>query len=465
MLLRDFLGSTDQVFGAMTLQPVGNAGPTGFDAWGQRRDGETWSQSQPWTQALETLLRQTTTQGYTGHEMAESVGVIHMNGRIYDPALARFLQADPYVQSPHDSQSWNRYSYTFNNPLAYTDPSGNIALMDVVRVAAAVVIAVYSGGTAAGASWGMFGSAVTAYSAQSFAIIAVGGFAAGAVQTGTLRGALAASVSATVFYGVGSAFTSQSAPWAYSGETIKFSGYAAKTLTHGIAGGVMSTLQGGNFGHGFASAGFGEAMSPTLAGIESVPGQAIATAVVGGTASVLAGGKFGNGAVTAAFGFAFNRLGHPGNESPSKSITNKQRKALISASSNFRKYVTALSSDQAHIDFPDLVSWDTTFGDPETATEMWQKRVSDIMIEWQSSEIPKYIVQGWVDEFDSFAYGKLVGFGLSSVGKVAKEGWSIFNSVNTWYGRGDGFFGFGKQPEVTIACSVAQDACRYFLGD
>lgn len=135
--------------------------------------------------------------------------------------------------------------------------------------------------------------------------MAVGGFAAGAVQTGTLRGALAGSVSATIFYGVGSAFTSQSAPWAYSGKTMKFSGYAAKTLTHGIAGGVMSTLQGGNFGHGFASAGFGEAMSPTLAGIESVPAQAIATAVVGGTASVLAGGKFANGAVTAAFGYAF----------------------------------------------------------------------------------------------------------------------------------------------------------------
>ncbi|MBL8299208.1 MAG: hypothetical protein JNN30_12795, partial [Rhodanobacteraceae bacterium] len=44
--------------------------------------------------------------------------------RIYDPRLGRFLQADPFVQAPRDSQSFNRYSYVFNNPLAYTDPSG-----------------------------------------------------------------------------------------------------------------------------------------------------------------------------------------------------------------------------------------------------------------------------------------------------------------------------------------------------
>jgi len=47
-----------------------------------------------------------------------------MNGRIYDPKLGRMLQADPFVQSPTNSQSLNRYSYVLNNPLSYTDPSG-----------------------------------------------------------------------------------------------------------------------------------------------------------------------------------------------------------------------------------------------------------------------------------------------------------------------------------------------------
>ena len=47
-----------------------------------------------------------------------------MNGRLYDPAVGRFLSVDPYVQNPGSTQSYNRYSYCLNNPLKYTDPSG-----------------------------------------------------------------------------------------------------------------------------------------------------------------------------------------------------------------------------------------------------------------------------------------------------------------------------------------------------
>jgi hypothetical protein len=47
-----------------------------------------------------------------------------MNGRVYDPALGRFLSPDPVVQAPYDTQGQNRYAYVRNNPLRYTDPSG-----------------------------------------------------------------------------------------------------------------------------------------------------------------------------------------------------------------------------------------------------------------------------------------------------------------------------------------------------
>jgi hypothetical protein len=47
-----------------------------------------------------------------------------MNGRIYDPVIGRFLSADILVQAPANQQSYNRYSYVFNNPLSFTDPSG-----------------------------------------------------------------------------------------------------------------------------------------------------------------------------------------------------------------------------------------------------------------------------------------------------------------------------------------------------
>ncbi len=62
--------------------------------------------------------------GYTGHHEDAELGLVNMKGRIYDPSLRQFLSADPYVQFPALSQSWNRYSYVLNNPMNYTDPTG-----------------------------------------------------------------------------------------------------------------------------------------------------------------------------------------------------------------------------------------------------------------------------------------------------------------------------------------------------
>jgi hypothetical protein len=47
-----------------------------------------------------------------------------MNGRVYDPAIGRFLSADPYIDCAQDMAGWNRYSYVKNNLLAFTDPRG-----------------------------------------------------------------------------------------------------------------------------------------------------------------------------------------------------------------------------------------------------------------------------------------------------------------------------------------------------
>jgi hypothetical protein len=50
--------------------------------------------------------------------------LVHMNGRVYDPAIGRFLSADPIIDCVQDMAGWNRYSYLKNNPLAFTDPRG-----------------------------------------------------------------------------------------------------------------------------------------------------------------------------------------------------------------------------------------------------------------------------------------------------------------------------------------------------
>src|SRR5205823_2927396 len=62
--------------------------------------------------------------GFTGHRHDDELGLIDMQGRIYDPSQKRFLAPDPHVTDPLFGQSYNRYAYVLNNPLRYTDPTG-----------------------------------------------------------------------------------------------------------------------------------------------------------------------------------------------------------------------------------------------------------------------------------------------------------------------------------------------------
>ncbi len=91
-----------------------------FGAWGTV--DAFWSRTSGVTMGNESILD----RGYTGHEHFEDVGLIHMNGRMYDPQLGRFLSPDNYIQNPYNTQNYNRYSYVLNNPLMYTDPSGEM---------------------------------------------------------------------------------------------------------------------------------------------------------------------------------------------------------------------------------------------------------------------------------------------------------------------------------------------------
>ena len=72
------------------------------------------------------VIAQSTRHGFTGHEMLDAMQLVHMNGRIYDPLLARFQSPDVAISLPGDQQAYNRYSYVMNAPLAHTDPSGFI---------------------------------------------------------------------------------------------------------------------------------------------------------------------------------------------------------------------------------------------------------------------------------------------------------------------------------------------------
>ncbi len=109
-----------------------------YDPWGRRRNPTTWGYANV---TAPTYL----TRGFTGHEHLEEFALINMNGRVYDPVLGMFLSPDNYVQAPDFSQSFNRYSYCFNNPLIFTDPTGEFGVVETL----AVLLFTYYGGVQA----------------------------------------------------------------------------------------------------------------------------------------------------------------------------------------------------------------------------------------------------------------------------------------------------------------------------
>ena len=112
-----------------------------YDPWGRLRDPETLEIYTPGSSTMPDLMLG---RGYTAHEHLDWFGLINMNARLYDPALGRFLSPDPYVQAPGFTQNFNRYSYALNNPLKYTDESGEFvvsALLISIGVGAIVNVA------------------------------------------------------------------------------------------------------------------------------------------------------------------------------------------------------------------------------------------------------------------------------------------------------------------------------------
>ena len=103
-----------------------------YDAWGYRRDlaGDAVTGSvRGYTEPVDN-------KGFTGQEELDQLGLVHLNGRIYDPFVGRFLSADPKIQDPTHSQSYNRYTYGWDNPTNDVDPTGFDAATPTVEVTA-----------------------------------------------------------------------------------------------------------------------------------------------------------------------------------------------------------------------------------------------------------------------------------------------------------------------------------------
>ena len=178
-LHRDYLGSI-----VMLTDENGNiAERRHFDPWGQVVKVEDGSRKV--LQGLTLLDR-----GFTGHEHLQTVGLINMNARLYDPALHRFLQPDNYVQDPFNTQNFNRYGYCLNNPLLYTDQNGELFLLDdlIVGVAGFAFGYVYHGITTGDWGWNAVGAGGLGAGTALLSYYTMGGFSLAA--GGSLSGGL-----------------------------------------------------------------------------------------------------------------------------------------------------------------------------------------------------------------------------------------------------------------------------------
>lgn len=117
-LLSDQEGSITAITNSAGGVVVGES----FTAYGNRRNPTTWSGA-PTSSDLTTIAG-ITRHGFTFQDALGSMGLNDMVGRVQDAITGRFLSADPIVQDPTDPQDYNSYSYTVNNPLTYSDPSG-----------------------------------------------------------------------------------------------------------------------------------------------------------------------------------------------------------------------------------------------------------------------------------------------------------------------------------------------------
>lgn len=241
---RDCLGNVTQI-ATLDGTPVAEYS---YDPWGRLRDPETL---EIYTAGNEPELF--LGRGFTGHEHLAWFGLVNMNARLYDPLLGRFLSPDPYVQAPDFSQNFNRYSYALNNPLKYSDESGEFWLYVIGAAIGGITnwiangceftwdgLKYFGAGAAIGAlSWGASAFTASAFSACGVAAGVLMGSATGAA-TGAATGFLSNGLNNMI---AGRNFMHDA--WAATRSGM-ISGAVSGAVSGGITGGKNALESGKN---------------------------------------------------------------------------------------------------------------------------------------------------------------------------------------------------------------------------
>jgi len=265
-----------------------------------------------------------TRYGFTGQEEVTPVKLIHMNGRMYDPVLGRFLSADPTIQHPFNTQDLNRYSYCVNNPISFTDPTGYGWFSDLIHD-----VGKFFGGVAHAV-----GAAVKAILTNRFlntlVMLTIGllqpeiGFwldialmsAFSGVSTLAQGGSLEDAFQAAAFTFATAYVWHETGTFLGENPGGQEAALPERVLVHGLVGGGLRVAEGGDFQNGFLAAAASESLPiQKIGNLRKNPMITIAertgsSVIVGGTVATMTGGNFVNGAKTAAFAEMFNDTAH-----------------------------------------------------------------------------------------------------------------------------------------------------------
>ncbi len=177
---------------------------------------------------------------------------------------------------PDNSQNFNRYSYCLNNPLKYTDPSGELFGIDDAVIAFAV--------------FNMANSMMqAAFNGQSV-------WEAGAISL----------LSSAATYGIGAAF----------GNAGSFGHELLRAGAHGLSSGVTTAMEGGNFVSGFASGALSSGIGSYAESVKmNTELMLLSTTAMGGVAAWATGGDFLQGTMQGRSIGALNHAMHDGESS------------------------------------------------------------------------------------------------------------------------------------------------------
>ncbi|MEL6133767.1 MAG: RHS repeat-associated core domain-containing protein, partial [Bacteroidota bacterium] len=238
--------------GSVTLVTDEHRNPVQFlayDAWGMRRTAGSWV---PFTQSFpantgNTHNLQDPSRGFTFHEHLEIGDFIHMNARVYDPSLGKFLSPDQFIQFGDNLQSYNRYTYVLNNPLILTDPSGNIAVGFIIGglvagfIASTVTSQILSSLGINGVANALISAA--AGFAASFAVAAANPVSSGGTASSSAAGSSATNFS---FGDLAIELFQSAAPFIDEdlGKIVSYGGYVKSAVS--LADGLSKTQKAGS---------------------------------------------------------------------------------------------------------------------------------------------------------------------------------------------------------------------------